>query len=268
MSYWENKVAVVTGGSRGLGLAIAEVLVAAGAKVVVAARDPDVLARSVTELRGHGGDVLGIPTDITSDDQVEGMIQAAVARHGQLDLLVNCAGRSARGAINEVTVEQFRELWELNFLGLVRCTQTALPHLMARRGHVVHIGSLSSKTASPLMGGYPASKFPLAAYAQQMRLELGPSGLHVLLVCPGPLDRPDAGERYAAETGGLPPAADRPGGGAKLATIDCRWLAAKIMKACQKRKAELIVPASARWLFALAQLSPRLGDWIVRKKTE
>ena len=75
---------------------------------------------------------------------------------------------------------------ELNLLGLVRMTRAAAPHLLAAKGHLVNIGSLAGKSATRFMGAYPASKFAVSAYSQQLRLELEPEGLHVLLVCPGP----------------------------------------------------------------------------------
>jgi short-subunit dehydrogenase len=209
----------------------------------------------------------GIQADVTQQDQVETMVQQALLSLDRLDLLVNCAGKSSRGAAASSTAAQFQELWELNFLALVRCTQACLPHLLKTTGHVVNIGSLASKIASPFLGAYPASKFPVAAFSQQLRLELGPQGLHVLLVCPGPLRRDDAGLRYAEATGEMPPAARKPGGGVKLKSIDPNWLARRILVACERRSLELVLPAKARLLFAVAQLWPGLGDWIVRKMT-
>ena len=150
----------------------------------------------------------------------------------------------------------------------MRVSREALPHLVAGRGHLVFIGSLASKSASRYLGAYPASKFPLAAYAQQLRLELGPQGLHTLLVCPGPIRRDDAGQRYDAAAANLPPEARRPGGGVKLKGIDPDWLAARILRTCERRKPELVVPARARLLFAISQLWPRWGDWIVTRMTK
>jgi short-subunit dehydrogenase len=265
--YWQNKVAIVTGGSRGLGFEIASAFCGAGAKVVLAARDPDTLARSATELRNKGADVLTVPTDVTQQGLVDHLILQTLERYGRLDVLVNNAGQSTRGKIAETSAEEFEALLRLNFIGLVRFTRAALPHLLAAEGHLVNIGSLSAKTASPFMGAYPASKFPVAAYSQQLRLELGEQGLHVLLVCPGPIKRPDAATRFRGAAAGLPEDAYRPGGGAKLSLIPPAKLAQKILKYCERRKPELVVPGKARLLFALAALSPRLGDWLVRKST-
>ena len=107
----------------------------------------------------------------------------------------------------------------------------------------------------------------MAAYSQQLRLELGEQGLHVLLVCPGPIERA-AARLYPLE--GLeevPERARRPGAGLKTRPIPPERLARDILRACQFRRPELVVPGSARWLFALAQLFPRLGDWVVLRKT-
>jgi short-subunit dehydrogenase len=144
-------------------------------------------------------------------------------------------------------------------------TQCLSGLLAESRGHVVLVGSLASKVAPRYLGAYPTSKFPLVAYAQQLRLSWGANGPHVLLVCPGPIDRSDAGQRYDDATHGLPDSARRPGGGARVRAIDPRWLAERILSACEQRKSVLVVPAKARLLFLLAELSPRLGDWLLSR---
>ncbi|MEX2176814.1 MAG: SDR family oxidoreductase [Pirellulaceae bacterium] len=267
MPYWSDKVALVTGGSAGLGLAIARALVSAGASVVLAARDEARLAAAAESLSTPQRQCHWLTADVTQDNQCQALVAEAAAAGGRLDLLVNCAGRSARGELAKATADEFARLIDVNFLSAVRCTQAALPHLLQQRGHLVHIGSLASKGAAKHLGPYPASKFPLAAYAQQCRLELGPQGLHTLLVCPGPIRREDAGQRYRESAQGLPPAAARPGGGVKLPGIDPDWLASRILLACERREAELVVPARAKLLFAIGQLWPTLGDWIVNRMT-
>ena len=132
----------------------------------------------------------------------------------------------------------------------------------------MNIGSLAAKSAARWLGAYPATKFAVAAYSQQLRLELGEQGLHVLLVCPGPIERP-AARLYPLE--GLeevPEPARRPGAGFE----DPAYVAASGSPATSCGHASCVgrswsVPGSARWLFALAQLFPRLGDWVVLRKT-
>jgi short-subunit dehydrogenase len=165
------------------------------------------------------------------------------------------------------TPADFQASLELNFLSAVRCVRAAAPLLLASQGHVVNIGSLASKSAARFMGPYAASKFALAAYNQQLRLETAERGLHVLLVCPGPLAGRAVSQFSAAELASVPESARRAGGGVKLKQIDPDWLAARILEACERRDPELVVPAKARLLFALNQLSPRLGDWLTRRMT-
>jgi short-subunit dehydrogenase len=184
---------------------------------------------------------------------------------------VNNAGRSSRRAVLETTPEDFAALVELNLLGLVRMTRAAAPHLLAAAGHLVNIGSLAGKSATRFMGAYPASKFAVSAYSQQLRLELEPEGLHVLLVCPGPIarDEPRAAdsERAREDVGDIPESAKKPGAGAKVKLLRPEVLAEKIVRACETRQPELVLPGKARLLFAIAALSPRWGDWLVRKMT-
>jgi short-subunit dehydrogenase len=139
--------------------------------------------------------------------------------------------------------------------------------LLKQRGHVVNIGSLAAKSSARFVGAYPATKHAVAAYSQQLRLELGPEGLHVLLVCPGPVDRDDPRLYPLEGLEDIPESARRPGAGVKVRGIPPKRLATAILRACQRRRPEIVMPAKARLLFAISQLWPRLGDWIVLRKT-
>jgi short-subunit dehydrogenase len=266
MSYWRDKVAIVTGGSAGLGRAVVERLADLGAKVAVVARGRERLEAFCNSLQARGADVLACGADITVQGEVDAAVSQTMDRFKRIDLMVNCAGRSTRAAILDTTPEELQALLEINFLATVRMTRACAAHLLAAGGHVVNIGSLASKTAGPFLGAYPATKHALAAYTQQLRLELGPRGLHVLLVCPGPIARDETGPRYA-ERADVPAEARAPGGGAKVRAMDPLKLAGEILRACERRQAELVRPRRARVLFAAAALSPRLGDWLVRKFT-
>lgn len=264
---WQGKVALVTGGSAGLGLAIAKAFARHGASIVIAARGKEALDAAAAQLRALGVDVLAMPADITRDEDVAALVDATIARFGRLDVLVNNAGRSTRGRAIDTTPAQFQEMWELNFLALVRMTQAAMPHLLKSQGNLVNIGSLAGKSAARWIGAYPATKFAVSAYTQQLRLELGPEGLHTLLVSPGPIARTEPHRYDASSTADLPESARRPGGGVQVKAIDPDWLAQRIVTACERRDSELVVPAKARLLFAIAQLSPKLGDWLIRRNT-
>jgi len=263
-SYWQDKVVLVTGGSSGLGRNIAETFFRAGAKLALVALEQVGVEKAAAEI---GAGTLPIHADITRQEDVDRIFETVKSRFSHLDVLVNSAGRSMRGKVLDTTPEQFQALFDLNVLGTVRCTRAAVPMLLERKGHIVNIGSLAAKSAAKYVGAYPVSKFAVAAYSQQLRLELGPEGLHVLLVCPGPIRRED--ERLYPLEGleGIPESARRPGAGVKVGSIDPVALAQKVLTYCERRKPELIVPGRARLLFALSQLMPSLGDWLVGRST-
>ncbi|MCA9218132.1 MAG: SDR family oxidoreductase [Planctomycetales bacterium] len=265
MSYWSQKNAVVIGGSRGLGLAISQKLVAAGANVVLVARDEQTLASVSTAL---GPTASHIKCDIKTQSEVDALFEQLKARLSHLDACFHVTGKSARGAILDTSADDFHQLMDLNFYSVVRCSQYAAEWAAQSNGHLVLVGSLASKTASRYLGAYPATKFALAAYAQQLRLELADQGLHVLHVCTGPIKRDDAGRRYDDQAADLPEAARKAGGGVKLKAIGPDWLADRILQCCTRRKKELVVPWKAKILFAIAQLSPDVGDWLLAKQTK
>ncbi|MHB0955278.1 MAG: SDR family NAD(P)-dependent oxidoreductase [Pirellulaceae bacterium] len=267
MGYWQGKVVLITGGAAGLGGRLATHFAAAGARLVLADIHAAALEQATSGLARYGGRVEGIQTDITCQDSVDRLFQAFDGRSDRLDALVNCAGRSGRGAVLDTQPETFQAFLDLNFFGTVRCTQAAVPRLLKTRGHVVNIGSLAAKMAGSYLGAYPVSKFAVAAYTHQLRLELGPQGLHVLLVCPGPIARPDAGQRYSRQAADLPLSARKPGGGVRLKGLDPDAVARRVLRACQRRQPELIMPGSARVLAAILQMWPTLGDRIIARMT-
>jgi len=267
MSFWRDKVALVTGGSSGLGRVMAEAFGHAGCKLAIVGLEAGNVERAAGEMNQAGIETLGLPADITRQEDVDRLFDQTLSRFGRLDVLVNSAGRTDRGKVLDITPEQFRELMELNLVALVRCTRAAVPHLLKTRGHVVNIGSLAAKSTARWVGAYPASKHAVAAYSQQLRLELGPQGLHTLLVCPGPVRRED--ERLYPLEGieDLPERARQPGAGVRIKGIPPEKIARAILRACEKRKPELVMPALARWVFAVQQVWPRLGDWLVLRST-
>ncbi len=266
---WQDKVVLVTGASQGLGYAIASAFGQRGAQVVLVARNPSRLQEAASRLEASG---LQKPAhvevcDVGSADDVQKMVSAVVARFGRLDVLVNNVGLSMRQDVLTVTAEEFQQSLASNLSTTVNCTQAVAAHLTATKGHLVNIGSLASRLAPRYMGAYPVAKFAVAAYTQQVRLALHPQGVHVLLVCPGPIHR-DTPRTYDTPAGQeVPAAARQPAGGAKTKSISPDRLAQQIVTACEKRKLELVVPGKARLLMIAAQCSPRLGDWLLKRFT-
>ena len=264
--HWTNKVIIVTGGSAGLGRTIAQHFANRGASVVIVARGQERLERTAENLRQSGACITPLVADVTQNDQVDRIIAQTIEKHGRMDVLVNNVGQSDRQMITDTTVDDFRKLFEINFWPIVRCTQSAIRHLEKTAGSIVNIGSLASKSVGFHLGAYPATKFALAAYSAQLRLELAPKGIHVLLVCPGTIERDDAGTRYDNKTDNLPQSARQPGAGLRLSALNGKKVAKQIVKAIERRQAELVVPSTAKLLFALSHLAPQWADVILKKK--
>jgi len=263
---WTDKVVLITGGSAGLGRAVAQRFASRGASLVIVARGEERLEQAAEALRHAGAQVTPLVADVTEDEQVDMIIARTLDRYGRLDVLVNNVGRSARGLVTETTVDDFCNLFETNFWPAVRCTRAAIGHLEKTAGSLVNIGSLASKSVGFHLGAYPATKFALAAYTAQLRLELVSKGIHVLHVCSGPIARDDAGNRYNVQAEHLPESSHQPGAGVRLAPLSADYVARRVLEAVERRRAELVVPGKAKLLFGLSQLFPRWGDIILRKQ--
>jgi uncharacterized protein len=265
MNFWKNKIAMVTGGSQGLGWEIARELAKQQACVVLVARTEETLRTAAASLMQATGREVGLQVaDVSDPGQAAEAVQAIVSAWGGIDVLVNVVGVSLRTKLVETIPETFRSQMNVNFFTAVNCTQAALPTLMARRGRVINIASLAAKTPWPLVGPYVTSKAALAAYSNQLRFEVPELG-SVLLVCPGPIRRSDAGKRYLDSAIELGEAAAQPGAGVRLSGLDPRRLAEDILRASARGKRELIRPRKAKLLFLADHFSARLGDWLRRK---
>lgn len=273
-SLWQSKNVIVTGASKGLGWHLSAALYRQGASVVMVARDPHALAEAVSQIVAlpgggqAGGALQAVAADVLTAEGIA-QIQAAGSGLDGIDMLINAVGKSDRGLLLDLTSEELTNLWKVNVLGTFSLTSALLPQLKKSSGVVVNIGSLASKLAPRFLGGYAVAKFSLAGLSQQLRLELAESGVHVLLVCPGPIRRADNQDRYQdlSARRNVAPSASAPGGGAKVKGLDPAQLSQQILKAAAQRQSELVVPWKSRILLVAAALSPRLGDWMLRRFT-
>ncbi|MEO1600035.1 MAG: SDR family NAD(P)-dependent oxidoreductase [Pseudomonadota bacterium] len=176
-----QKVAVVTGAARGIGLATVRLMVSQGVDVAMVDRDVDELAKASKDLG------LALPYDISDPDQVEQMVGDVLQHFGRLDTLVNNAGVADFGPIEETTFERWRRVMETNLDGVFLCSQAATPALRQTRGSIVNIASISGLRASTLRVAYGTSKAAVMHLTQQQACELGEHGIRVNCVCPGPV---------------------------------------------------------------------------------
>ncbi len=265
------RVALITGSSSGLGRWIAREFLACGYNVFLVGRESSRLKAIAAELLD---DVVGYPQvgfapgDVTCRESVAQVFHACQARFGGLDVLVNCVGESDRGVMGDLTTDRIDELMRVNVHSALLCSQAALPMLRQSEGAIVNIGSLASKVGARYLGGYAIAKHALAGMTQQMRLELLDDGIHVGLVCPGPIRREDAGTRYKDRVGsGLPNQAAAPGGGARLKGLDPAIVAKAVVRCAQRRLPEIILPAYVRLLVTIGNALPRFGDRLLLRFT-
>lgn len=196
------KTWLITGASSGLGLCIARAAAERGDRVAVTARREEDLGEFENRYR----------LDVTDADQVRDAVSAAVADLGRIDVLVNNAGHGLIGASEEVTVEELRELFEVNVFGAHRVTREALPHLRGQRsGHIVQMSSVGGIVANPGHAAYAASKFALEGLSEALAAEVAPWNIAVTLVEPGPF-RTDFAGRSLRESTAMPAYVGTPAG--------------------------------------------------------
>ena len=186
-----DKVAIVTGGGRGIGAGIVEKLAAEGATVVVADVQGE-NARAVAERIVHnGGDAFGVGINVTDPAQVRDMVSQTIEHYGRVEILVCCAGISMRSAFLETKLEDLNRLLAVNLTGPFLCGQ-AVAHEMVKRqsGSIVNIASISGQRASTNRTAYGTSKGALIQLTKQMAIELAEYGIRVNAIAPGPVDTP------------------------------------------------------------------------------
>jgi len=181
-----DKVALVTGGSRGLGLLIARELVARGAKVAICARSQAQLDRARRDLEERGGQVLAAACDVTSQVEVSALLALVTAQLGPIDVLVNNAGVIQVGPAEHMDLSDYNEAMATHFWAPLRLIQAVTPGMVERRsGRIVNVSSIGGKIAVPHLLPYTASKFALIGLSEGMRVELRKHGVYVTTVVPG-----------------------------------------------------------------------------------
>ncbi|MFG0263598.1 MAG: SDR family NAD(P)-dependent oxidoreductase [Rhodopirellula sp. JB055] len=264
--------AIVTGASAGLGLHVCRQLLRAGYRVTLLGRNPDRLHDAAESLsKEHAAESVHVfAGDACDRESMRTLVEQHIDRFGSLDALVNVVGRSDRGLLINSDPAELESLFRDNVVSAWTCSRAAYEELKKSRGAIVNLGSLASRVAPRYLGGYVIAKHALVGFSRQLRMELEADGIHVGVVCPGPIRRDDDKpiDRYQTDKkAGVPATAAQPGGGAKLKGLPPEQVAAAVLRCIQDRKIEIVMPPKVRVLMAINAVSPRLADWLLSKST-
>ncbi len=181
----KDKVILITGGSSGIGRALAQKFGVEGAKIVITGRHQTQLTVTAEELKSRSVDIVPIVADVSVESDCARVVATTIERFGRIDVLINNAGITMRGKFEELHLDVFRTVMDINFYGTIYTTKFALPHLIRTKGSIVGISSVNGRRATPERSAYSASKFAMIGFLESLRSEMIEHGVHVLTVCPG-----------------------------------------------------------------------------------
>ncbi|MFA5154834.1 MAG: SDR family NAD(P)-dependent oxidoreductase [Patescibacteria group bacterium] len=186
-----NKVAIITGAKQGIGLGIAKVLAQAGCRVVLADLDLAGSEAALSEIKQSGGEGLAVKCDVTQPAEVDQMIAAAVQKFGHLDILVNNAGIFPFVPFDQMTVDDWNEVMDVNLKSIFLCTKAAVK-VMAAGAKIINISSIAALVGFNGLTHYCASKGGVNSFTRALALELAPKNINVNAIAPGAIDTPGA----------------------------------------------------------------------------
>jgi short-subunit dehydrogenase len=256
----EDQVIVITGASSGIGLATAHAAAAQGAKLVLAARSGETLEQVVADLAADGCEALSVAADVSDRKQVEHIAQQAIVRFGRIDTWINDAGLSIYGRLHEVSEEDSRRLFDINFWGVVNGSLVALPYLLRQGGALINVGSEVSDAVVPLQGMYAASKHAVKGFTDALRTEveeLDKAPISITLIQPTAVDTPfpQHAKNYMEREPKLP-----------TPMIDPFKVAEAILEAATHPTHDIKVGAMSKLNTAMEKLMPRLAEKISAKQ--
>ncbi|MCD1259719.1 SDR family oxidoreductase [Paenibacillus athensensis] len=250
----QGKIALITGASSGLGALLAQQLSARGATVALTARSAGKLEQVAA---GLNGPAVVYPMDVQQTEQVRLTVEQIIERFGRIDLLINNAGYGRFETFLNMSQEQFADMMDVNYMGIVRCTQAVLPHMLRNgSGHIVNIASMAGKIGSAKSTAYAASKHAVLGLTNSLRQELSGTGIAVTAINPGPIKTPffeiaDPEGNYVKKV--------------EWFMLNPDKVARAIVRAIESGRIEKDMPWSASLGVKLVQLFPGLFDRIAAK---
>lgn len=259
--FFDKKVVIITGASSGIGKALAYEASKLGANVVLAARRENLLLEIEQDIVKAGGNALVVRTDVSVESDCKNLIDKAIGRFGQIDVMINNAGIAMRALFHELNLDVIRKVMDINYWGAVYCSYYALPHLLESHGSLVGISSVAGFKGLPGRAGYSSSKFAMQGLLEVIRIENSKSGLHTLVVCPG-FTQSEI-RKYALVKDGSPQG-ESPRNENKMMTAN--EVAVKTLKAIRKQRRLLILTSTGKLTIALQRFIPARLDRLVYKQ--
>jgi len=252
-----GKVVLITGSSRGLGLALAEEFAAQGARLVICARDERELETARARLAARGAEVLAVTCDMAVEDDVQALVNQATARFGHIDVLVNNAGVIQVGPLESQTLVDFQEAMDVMFWGTVYPTLAVLPQMRQRgSGHIANITSIGGKVSVPHLLPYGCAKFAAVGFSEGLRAELAREGIKVTTVVPGLMRTGSHLNAYFKGKNEDEFTWFSLGATLPVAAMSARRAARRIVAAVRRGQAEIILSPQAKALALLHGVAP------------
>jgi len=254
----KDKVVIITGGSSGIGKALASEFGRRGSKILITGRNQQELESTATELTSQGITIAALRADVRIEEDNRRMAEEAISKFGAIDILVNNAGISMRALFEETDVEVIKEIMNTNFFGAVYATKYCLPEIIRNKGSVIGISSIAGFRGLPGRTGYSASKFALNGFLEALRLELAPKGAHVLTACPG-FTSTKIRKRALTKDGSIQGESPRQ----ENHMMTAEECATYIYAATARRRRMLILTTQGKLTVFLNRWFPVLADWLV-----
>ena len=254
-------VALITGGSSGIGLAMAQEWGKKGCIVYITGRNKAKLEEALQILNKQQIEAFSIVADAASEEDNQRTINEIVARWGRLDVLICNAGISMRALFEEVELEVFKQVMDINFYGTIYSVKYALPHILKAKGSIIGVSSINGRRGTPARSAYTASKYAMEGFFESLRTEVMHRGVKVLVVCPG---FTATNIRNTALTADGSQQGESPRDEAKMMTAE--EVAEKSFKALKKGKRDLVLTTEGKMAVWLNKFIPSVVDKLVYNK--